>query len=128
MPIKVVCAIIIDHNRILAAKRSIEMPHPRYWEFPGGKIETGEKEEDCLLREIREELNCEIIIEKQIKSFTYSYPDKTIVLKPFICTLKNNPPTAIEHEKIKWLSIYELDKLKWLPADIEIKNFLLTFF
>ncbi|TLX77089.1 (deoxy)nucleoside triphosphate pyrophosphohydrolase [Labilibacter sediminis] len=124
MTLNVVCAIIIQNNKILAAKRSKNMPHPGFWEFPGGKIEDGENEKDCLIREIKEELNCIISNIKPIKSFTYSYPDKNIILKPFICQLKNQIPIATEHEQIKWLALNELNTVDWLPADIEIKNYI----
>ena len=128
MTINVVCAIMINDNKILAAKRGHNMPHSGYWEFPGGKIEDGENEQDCLHREIKEELDCEINITKEIKSFTYKYADKTIVLKPFICRIKNTLPKAIEHETIEWLSLDELNLKKWLAADVEIKNYIQTFY
>lgn len=126
--VTVVCAIIIHNNKILAAKRSLNMPHPGYWEFPGGKIEEGENDIECLHREIMEELNCEIIVEKRIQNFECNFKDKKIVLLPFICKLKNNYPSAIEHDRIEWLSLQELNKHQWLPTDIEIINFLSTFF
>ncbi len=122
--IQVVCAVILQKNNILAAKRSEAMPHPGYWEFPGGKVEDGESEELSLKREILEELGCDIIIEKQLPSFPYQYPDKKVILIPFICKLNGENPTPKEHEQIAWFSLGELDQLNWLPADVPIAKYL----
>ncbi len=126
--IQVTCAIILHQNKFLAAKRSSTMPHPGYWEFPGGKLEKGEKAEACIIREIQEELNCTVHIQKALPVFTYAYTDKTVELLPFVCKLLNTKPTPIEHQEIKWLESKELNCVKWLPADIAIKDYLLNNF
>lgn len=118
--IKVTCAIIINNNKIMAAKRSQLMPHAGFWEFPGGKMEDNESADKCLEREIREELQCDVIIQQQLKSFYYAYPDKQIELIPFVCTVNNNAIHPTEHEKIVWLKSFELNDLDWLAADIPI--------
>jgi 8-oxo-dGTP diphosphatase len=122
--LQVVCAIIIHQNKVLAAKRSTSMPHPGYWEFPGGKVEDGETPEECLHREIKEELKCRVKIQKSLPHFFYYYPNKEIEFIPFMCTLENTDPHPMEHEEIRWLNQNELEQVKWLPADIEIKDFL----
>jgi 8-oxo-dGTP diphosphatase len=124
MRIRVCCAVIIHNNKILAAKRSINMPHQGFWEFPGGKIEDGECEQSCLHREIKEELSCQINIHEQLPSFLHTYADKNIELIPFICTLPNQTPRPVEHEKISWLDASELMQTNWLPADIQLASYI----
>jgi 8-oxo-dGTP diphosphatase len=128
MKIKVTCAIIIHGNKVMAAKRSSTMPHPGYWEFPGGKVKDGELYEAGLKREITEELQCEVAVHKQIKTFNYCYPDKEIELIPFICTLKDQMPIPVEHDEICWVTKDELRKLNLLPADIPIANYIVKNF
>ncbi|WP_066630350.1 (deoxy)nucleoside triphosphate pyrophosphohydrolase [Labilibacter marinus] len=123
--IDVVCAIIKHQNKILVAKRSKNMPHAGFWEFPGGKIEPNETAQQSLIREIKEELGCQIDIVKPLPLFPYQYPDKEVVLHPFICHLKNSLPRVIEHEEIEWFKLEEINDLQWLPADIPIKDYVL---
>ncbi len=122
----VTCAIILKNNTILAAKRGINMAHTGYWEFPGGKINTNENHEECIKREIKEELNCEIVIQEKLPDFTHNYTDKIVTLTPFICQLANNSnePYPNEHEKITWLPINKLHSINWLEADIEIQSYI----
>ncbi|MBE7597694.1 (deoxy)nucleoside triphosphate pyrophosphohydrolase [Staphylococcus aureus] len=108
--INVVGAIIFSDNKILCAQRSEEMSLPLMWEFPGGKIEKNETEKEALIREIREEMKCDLIV----KLTTYK------------CTLNKELPTLTEHKSIEWLSINELDKLNWAPADIPAVNKIMT--
>ena len=78
--IKVVCAIININNKILAVQRSQTMNQPLKWEFPGGKIEPGESFEDCIKREIKEELNIEIVLLKRLSTINHDYPNFSIQL------------------------------------------------
>ncbi len=125
--LNVTCAIILKKNKILAAKRAFNMPHPGYWEFPGGKIHKNETQEECIKREIKEELNCDILILNKLPEFSHEYPDKTVTLTPFICQLTDDSkePSPNEHEKIIWLNTYKLKSIKWLEADMEIQNYLI---
>ncbi len=103
------------------------MPHSGYWEFPGGKIEENESPEDCLIREINEELDCLIEIKEQLPLFTHQFSDKHIELQPYICAIKSGTPRAVEHSEIKWLAKTDLLKIQWLPADVDIAKFLQSF-
>ena len=79
------CAIIEKNGLILVAQRSEAMAMPLKWEFPGGKVEPDESAATCLQREIREELGVEIGIISPVAPSTWSYPDFTITLYPFVC-------------------------------------------
>lgn len=119
--IPVTCAIIIHQEKVLVAKRSESMNLAGYWEFPGGKIEEGEHPEDCLTREIKEELGIEIKIQSPLTPSKFDYSQgKIIELIPFICTWQSGEINLLEHEMIEWLVVADLPKLKWAPADIPI--------
>lgn len=127
--IDVTCALIIDNqNRLFAAQRSSEMSLPLKWELPGGKIESNESAEECLIREIKEELNIEIGIVKNLPSNTYSYPSITINLIPFVCKHIKGGITLKEHADFKWLNTFELLDLDWAEADVPILYHYLNYF
>jgi 8-oxo-dGTP diphosphatase len=127
--VNVTCALIIDtQNRLLAAQRSSIMSLPRKWELPGGKIEPNESFEECLIREIKEELNIDIEIVKNLPSNIHTYPSIVIQLIPFICKQTHGVITLKEHINYKWLSTNELLDLDWAEADIPILHHYLNFF
>ena len=115
--IEVCCAIITEGDKILATRRSHGMHLAGFWEFPGGKIEPGETAEECIHREIREELNIEITIENQLEPVEHHYPEKSIRLIPFICKIKSGNITLTDHSEFRWLTKNELSKLNWAAAD-----------
>ncbi len=126
--IDVTCALIIDNqNRLFAAQRSTAMNLPLKWELPGGKIELNETAEQCLIREIKEELNIEIEIIKGLAPNTHAYPSITIKLIPFICKLIKGEITLKEHTNFKWLNTNELLDLDWADADVPILNHYLNY-
>lgn len=123
---QVTCAIIIDKGKALAALRNRQMSQSWKWEFPGGKIDKGETAEACIKREIKEELNIDIIINERLTPTIHSYPDKTIELIPFICSIESGTVCPVEHEKVSWFSPEELMSLNWAEADLPVlKEFLL---
>ena len=119
-PLLVACAIIEQNGRILAAKRRRGDSHAGKWEFPGGKVRIEERAEDAVIREIKEELGTDIIIQKQLMSTGFVYPGKTVTIIPFICQFTGRTPVPLEHEEIRWVDIGESEKLDWLPPDREI--------
>ena len=123
--INVTCAIVYFDDKVLAVQRSNSMSLPLKWEFPGGKIEINETEEECIQREIFEELNIQIEITKRLKSVTHSYGNVTIKLIPFISKYKTGKITLKEHNNYKILSKDELDTLDWTEADLSILKELL---
>ncbi len=119
----VACAIIQNNqNMVLACQRSTNMHLPLKWEFPGGKIEKNETAQDCLIREIKEELNIEIQVLEQKSINDHHYPDKSIRLIPFICKHLSGEVLLKEHEDFRWLDKTNLLDLDWAEADLPILN------
>ena len=121
--IEVVAAIIIRDGKFFATQRGYG-EWKDWWEFPGGKIETGEAPQDALKREIREELATEIEVGRLLTTVEYDYPKFHLSMQCFICSLTNGLLSLLEHEDARWLAMDELDSVKWLPADIEVLNLL----
>lgn len=121
--IKVVAAIIQKENKILATKRGYG-EFINMWEFPGGKIESGETKEQALLREIKEELNIEISVDKFAIDIEYQYPNFYLFMSCFMCSIKEGSIELLEHNDGKWITKEELNTLNWLPADIDAVNYL----
>lgn len=97
------------------------MSLPLKWEFPGGKLEKGETLEDCLKREIKEELGLNVKILEKLPSNTHKYTDKKIIeLIPFRCSLQTSEIDLKEHSRIEWASISQLENFDWAEADIPI--------
>lgn len=116
--IAVVGAVLTRGNKILAAKRGPGMSLPGLWEFPGGKIESGETPHEALAREIAEELRCEVAIGALINTAQHEYDFGVVHLTTFYCALIGAEPTLTEHEAILWVDAAELDTLEWAPADL----------
>ncbi len=96
------------------------MSLPLKWEFPGGKIKPGESPEDCLRRELVEELNVKVSVKGVLPSATYDYPDLKVTLYPFICSIEAGKLHANEHAALLWLSLDELPSLDWAEADLSL--------
>lgn len=127
MHLHVTCAIIEKGGTVLVAQRSSDMSMPLKWEFPGGKIHEGETPEECLRREIIEELNLELIIKDSLDLCTYRYPAFTITLYPFVCERKDGMPLVREHEEIRWVSPTELPDIAWAEADVAVMESYLNY-
>ena len=121
--IKVVAAIIQKENKILATKRGYG-EFINMWEFPGGKIESGETKEQALVREIKEELNIEINVDKFAIDIEYQYTNFYLFMSCFMCSIKEGSIELLEHNDGKWITKEELNTLNWLPADIDAVNYL----
>ena len=115
--IEVVAAIIHDdEGRFFATQRGYG-DFKDWWEFPGGKMESGETPEGALKREIREELSTEISVDELLCTVEYDYPKFHLTMHCFLCSLLTDALHLNEHEAAKWLTHEELDSVKWLPAD-----------
>ena len=121
--IKVVAAIIKNEDKILATKRGYG-EFINMWEFPGGKIESGETKKQVLVREIKEELNIEINVDKFALDIEYQYPNFYLFMSCFMCSIREGSIELLEHNDGKWITKEELNTLNWLPADIDAVNYL----
>ena len=122
--IEVVAAVIVKGNTILATQRGYGEFKGK-WEFPGGKIQDNESKEEALIREIKEELNADINVDKYLTTVEYDYPNFHLTMHTYICSLNNDVEfvyhsyNELEHENMVWLDKTELNSVDWLPADIE---------
>lgn len=114
--VKVVAAIIINNNRVLATQRGYG-EFKDGWEFPGGKIEPEETPQEALVREIKEELDTEIEVKDYLQTVEYDYPEFHLSMDCFFCRIKSGEVVLKEHEAAKWLTMETLDSVEWLPAD-----------
>jgi len=119
--IEVTCAIIRnDEDLVLVVRRSAGMSNGGKWEFPGGKIRPGEDHEDCIIREIHEELTIDIIITGTLDSVEHNYDDKSVRLIPFICDTLASKPHLTEHDEYRWVKPSALISLDLTAADIPV--------
>lgn len=124
--IEVVAAVIIHNNKILCVQRN----HNKFdyisykYEFPGGKVELDESQEQAIIREIQEELSLKIEIEKHLITVNHSYPDFKITMNTFLCNCLTKDIILHEHIDAKWLEVGELSILDWAAADIPIVEIL----
>ncbi|MFN8672365.1 MAG: (deoxy)nucleoside triphosphate pyrophosphohydrolase [Candidatus Sericytochromatia bacterium] len=127
---EVVAAIIINENKILCTQRGLSKYSytSEKYEFPGGKIDIGETKEEALIREIKEELEMDINIEKEFFTVHHEYPDFKIIMHSFICKSENTQLVLKEHIDFKWLKKEELFQLDWAGADIPIVEKLLELY
>lgn len=125
--IEVVAAVIQHQNKILAVQRG----PAKYayisekWEFPGGKMETGETEEQTIIREIREELDMQIKVQSKLLTVEHPYPDFHLTMHTYLCETEQSEPKLTEHLAFRWLSIDELEVLDWAGADVPVVQILL---
>ena len=118
--IEVVAAIIHDaEGRIFATQRGYG-EFKDGWEFPGGKMEAGETPEEALRREIWEELETRIGVERLVETVEYDYPQFHLTMHCFLCRVESGRLELKEHEAARWLTKEELGSVDWLPADLQI--------
>ncbi len=117
--INVTCAIIRnDEEEVLVVQRGEETDHPMKWEFPGGKLNAGESEEECIIREVQEELSMEIVICGSLPDVKYDYGHKKIKLIPFICDTLDELPFLSEHVAYRWVPANDLSSIDFSEADV----------
>ena len=124
--IDVTCAVIRNEdNEILVVQRDEYTDHPMKWEFPGGKVDKGESFEECILREIKEELSIDIVICGILPTTEHHYTSKSIRLIPFICDTLDEMPFLSEHVDFKWINPKNLLSVDFSEADIAVaENYL----
>ena len=119
MKIVVTAAVIEDHDRYFVTRRTKGMHLEGYWEFPGGKCEDGETLEQCLRRELKEELGVETTIGAEVFTVTHDYGDRQVELHFFSCSFLNSPVPRLGQE-MRWVPRTELRSLPFPPADDEL--------
>ena len=119
----VTCAIIRnEENEVLIVQRGEATDHPLKWEFPGGKLAKGESEEECIIREIKEELSMDIVICGRLPLVEHDYGQKQIKLIPFICDTLDDLPFLSEHLAYRWIVPEELSSIDFSEADIPVSE------
>lgn len=116
--IDVVGAVFVDNGLVLAAQRGPGMSMSGMWEFPGGKIESGETPEQSLARELEEELGVQATVGQHVVTTDWEYDFGIVRLSTYYCTLESGTPKATEHAELRWVPIKQLHELDWAPADL----------
>lgn len=115
--IEVTCAIIERKGQILAVQRSEEMSHPFQWEFPGGKLDPGENLEECIVREIMEELSITVTPYAKLAAVEYDYGNKQLRLHPYLCMMPEEDIHLTEHLDLYWADTQEMAGIDLAAAD-----------
>ena len=124
-PVEVTCAIIFQGKKILITQRNKGMSRAGKWEFPGGKIEKNETADQCIVREIQEELNLNIKILQWLEAVEHTYPEIKIRLIPCMAKISSGTILAREHSDLKWVNAEDLMSFDWSPADVHVVKQLL---
>jgi 8-oxo-dGTP diphosphatase len=118
--VRVTCALLERDGRLLVAQRPAHKSLGLKWEFPGGKIESGETGAACLARELREELGVDVDIGRAFPPITHDYGDVLIELHAFICQLRSGEPQPHEHIAVRWCTTDEIAALDLAAADVPV--------
>jgi 8-oxo-dGTP diphosphatase len=118
--IEVSAALIFRNGKLLIAQRHASAHLGGLWEFPGGKREPDETFEECLAREIREELGVEVSVGELFEEIRHDYPEKSVHLKFFICKLISGKPQPLDCAAVKWVAKTELASFEFPAADAQL--------
>ncbi|MDO4809407.1 MAG: (deoxy)nucleoside triphosphate pyrophosphohydrolase [Eubacteriales bacterium] len=118
--VEVVAALIWDGDRFMICQRPTHKARGLLWEFVGGKVEPGETKEEALIRECREELAVTVAPKDLFMDVVHEYPDLTVHLSLFNAVIAEGTPRLLEHNDIRWITVDEIDRYEFCPADVEI--------
>ena len=118
--VDVVAALIRDGERFLICKRPAHKARALMWEFPGGKVEAGERPRDALIRECREELDVTLDVGELYMQVTHEYPDIQIRLSLYEAVIASGELRGKEHEALCWILPREIPDYEFCPADVDI--------
>jgi len=118
--IRVVAGIAVSGRKVFIARRSADKSLGGMWEFPGGKVESGETDEIALAREINEEFGKAILIGEKFTETIHTDAEKTIKLISYFMAFVEFPKESNSHDQIKWSTIEDLTKYEFCPADVEV--------
>ena len=117
---EVVAALIWQGDKFMICQRPAHKARGLLWEFVGGKVESGETNEQALIRECREELDVVLSVGEVFMDVIHEYPDLTVHLTLFNATIDEGEPQKLEHNDIRWISPSEIPNYEFCPADEEI--------
>ena len=120
VPTEVVAALIWEQDKFMICQRPTNKVRSLLWEFVGGKVEPGESREQALIRECQEELAITLEVGSVFMEVAHEYPDITVKLTLFNATIAEGTPQKLEHNDIQWITIDEIPKYEFCPADTEI--------
>jgi 8-oxo-dGTP diphosphatase len=118
--IDVAAALVFREEKLLITQRYAKAHLGGLWEFPGGKRETGETFEECLVRELREELGIEVTVGELVESLTHDYPEKSVHLRFYRCRWEQHEPQPLGCPAFKWVTATELKDYKFPAADARL--------
>jgi len=124
--IEVAAGLVFREGKLLITQRPTGSHLGGLWEFPGGKREPDESFEECLRRELNEELCIEVDIHELVASISHDYPEKSVTLKFYRCTWKANEPQALGCPDLRWVSAEELRRYEFPEADVKLIELLTT--
>ncbi|HWR62310.1 MAG TPA: 8-oxo-dGTP diphosphatase MutT [Clostridia bacterium] len=116
----VTAAAMVRDGKVLIAQREAGSHMEFRWEFPGGKLEPGETPEECIVREIKEELDMDIEVLDIYKVVQFAYEEKDILLLCYLCRIVKGEGKTIECNDFRWVSKEELPQYEFVPADLPI--------
>jgi mutator protein MutT len=118
--IEVAAGLVFRGGKLLITQRKPGAHLGSLWEFPGGKREADETFEECLVRELAEELGIEAEIGSLVESLTHHYPERSVHLKFFLCRWTRHEPRPIDCEALAWITREELDRYEFPAADVRL--------
>lgn len=119
-PIEVAAGLVFRGGKLLLTQRHADAHLGGLWEFPGGKREAGETYEQCLVRELREELGIEVSVGELVESVTHSYPERTVHLRFFRCRWERHEPQPLECPAFEWVAREDLGRYAFPAADARL--------
>ena len=122
--VEVAAGLVFREGKLLLTQRYANAHLGGLWEFPGGKREPEETFEQCLHRELKEELGIEVQIHEVVESLDHEYPEKTVLLKFFRCTWRRHEPQSLGCPAFQWVSVAELDRYEFPAADARLLKML----
>lgn len=118
--IEVSAGLIFHSGKLLITQRHADAHLGGLWEFPGGKREPNEPFEQCLVRELNEELGIEVVVGELFERVTHAYPEKTVALKFFLCRIERGEPQPLGCAAVKWINLPELSQHEFPAADARL--------
>ena len=116
--VEVVGGAVLRDGRVLASRRTEPPRLAGLWEFPGGKLEPGETDAQALVRELREELQVEVLVGERVGGDLLI--GETAVLRVYLCALVSGEPALVDHDAHRWLAADELFDVPWIPVDLPL--------